>query len=419
MMMSPILRTGANPREAQQVSLNQILRAVRRHLGMDIGFVSEFHDGRRIFRQVESAEGKACIEVGGSDPLEESYCWSIARGELPRLIRDPKDHPLTAQFAATEALPVGAHLSVPIRLRDGRIYGTFCCFSFEPDRSLTERDLATMEAFAEIAAENIQQALDEAEAREAKAARVRAVLRDRNVRMVFQPAVRTDREEVAFVEALSRFYTTPYETPDRWFEAAGEVGLRNELELLAVEAALAQLPKLPATVSLSINASPEVILSADFASALRSAPLERIIVEITEHEAVSRYSALIGALSPLRAKGMRVAVDDMGAGYSSLRHILKLKPELIKLDMALSQGIDGDPARRALASALVAFCRETGSELVAEGVETRGEFHALRELGVRLAQGYLFGKPAPLGAADGDAPATDEARPFDPSSGWT
>jgi EAL domain-containing protein (putative c-di-GMP-specific phosphodiesterase class I) len=395
MFMSPIVAAQLGPTGPAPVSLNHILRAVRTHLGMEVGFISEFRGGRRVFRHVESAEGKQCIEVGASDPLEQSYCHWIAEGKLPQLIRDPKDHPFTANFAATESLPVGAHLSVPIRLREGQVYGTFCCFSFEPDRSLTDRDMATMEAFAQLAAEQIQQTMDDGRERDAKVARVKTILRERSLQMVFQPAIRTDAPCIEFLEALARFTTKPYQSPDRWFAAAGEVGLREELELLAIGQALEDgFARMPERMALSINASPDVILSHSFAAALEGAPLKRIIVEITEHDAVSRYSALIDALAPLRSAGLRVAIDDMGAGFSSLRHILLLKPDIIKLDMALSQGIDRDPARRSLASALVAFSRETGSQLVAEGVETESELHTLRNLGVKVVQGYLFGQPS-------------------------
>lgn len=394
-MISPAIVGGALPGYQAEISLTQILRAVRTHLGMEVGFISEFHNGRRVFRHVESAEGKKCIEVGGSDPLEESYCHWVAQGKLPRLMQNPQDYPLTANFPATELLPVGAHLSVPIRLRDGQVYGTFCCFSFEADRSLNDRDLSTMEAFAQVAADHIQKVVDDGQAREAKLARIHAVIRDRNVAMVYQPAIRTDGPRIEFVEALARFHTKPYQSPDRWFAAAGEVGLGEELELLAIKTALERgFPKLPEGTVLSFNASPDVILSAAFAGALRSVPLDRLIVEITEHEAVTRYSGLIDALAPLRRAGLRVAIDDMGAGFSSLRHILHVKPDIIKLDMALSQGIDKDPARRALASALLSFSRETGSQLVAEGVETASELDTLRSLGVNVVQGFLFGRPS-------------------------
>lgn len=376
--------------------LGRILKAVRTHLGMDVGFVSEFLNGRRVFRHVEHAEGKECIEVGSSDPLEESYCYWIAKGKLARLICDPMDHPIAAAMPVTKALPVGAHLSVPIKLRDGSTYGTFCCFSFSPDHTLTDRDMATMEAFAEIAASQIQDSIDLSAARSTKLARIEAALRERNVKMVFQPAVDAKSGDVVFLEALSRFYTRPYQPPDRWFKIAAEVGLAVELELVALEEALRALPKLPDGASLSFNASPALILDHKFVRCLESAPLDRLIVEITEHEVVSQYALLNKALEPLRKRGLRVAVDDMGAGYSSLRHMLQVRPDIIKLDISLVRGIDGDPVRRALTSALVNFAEETGSLLVAEGVETDTELRALKALEVNVVQGYLMGEPQPL-----------------------
>lgn len=396
MIVMPMLAAGMVPVDETQVSLNQILRAVRTHLGMEVGFISEFHDGCRVFRHVESAHGKQCIEVGGSDPLEDSYCHWVVEGELPRLICDPRDHEFTARIAATETLPVGAHLSVPILLRDGRVYGTFCCFSRAPDRTLSQRDLATMEAFAQIASEHIQQLIDQGQERRAKRDRIEAVLREGNLAMVYQPAIRPAAPCVEFMEALARFRTMPNEPPDFWFATAHEVGLGQELELLAIRMAVADgLSRLPDRMALSVNASPEVILNPDFASVVAAAP-HRLIVEITEHEAVTRYSALRKALTPLRAAGLRVAIDDMGAGFSSLRHILHVKPDIVKLDMTLSQGIDRDPTRRALTAALVSFARETNSMLVAEGVETLSELETLKRLGVDVVQGYLFGQPAPM-----------------------
>lgn len=377
-------------------NLNQILHAVRTHLGMEIGFISEFVDGCRVFRHVESAEGKACIEVGGSDPLEESYCHWVVQGKLPRLIQDPADHPLTAQFAVTRSLPVGAHLSVPIRLRDGQVYGTFCCFSFAPDLSLTARDLATIEAFADVAAQQIQQVIDASEERETKSARIRTVIGGRNLQIVFQPALRLDTGGAEFIEALARFPSEPRQSPDKWFAAAAEVGLGAELELLAMAEAIGHLPDLVGGLTMSLNVSPDTILTDGFEDVLARAPLDRIIIEITEHETVKRYAEMNGKLAPLRERGLRIAVDDVGAGYSSLRHILQIRPDLIKLDMSLAQGIDRDPARRALAAALISFSRDIGSVLVAEGVETNGELDTLRALGVNLVQGFLVGRPLPL-----------------------
>jgi predicted signal transduction protein with EAL and GGDEF domain len=115
----------------------------------------------------------------------------------------------------------------------------------------------------------------------------------------------------------------------------------------------------------------------------------------------------------LRALGVRIAIDDAGAGYASMRHILSIEPDLIKLDMSLTRGIDQDRKRRALASALIAFAHETRIDIVAEGVETAAELDTLRELGVRKVQGYFLarpGPPTPRGASRQGHSASPEGR---------
>jgi EAL domain-containing protein (putative c-di-GMP-specific phosphodiesterase class I) len=129
-----------------------------------------------------------------------------------------------------------------------------------------------------------------------------------------------------------------------------------------------------------------------------AAPAGRLILELTEHTAIEDYAKLVAALRVLRRAGTRIAIDDTGSGYSSLGHILKLAPDFIKLDRDLVSGIDVDPVRRALAASLVSFAAETGAQIIAEGVETEDELHVLRRLGVRNAQGYHLGRPAPLEA---------------------
>ena len=126
--------------------------------------------------------------------------------------------------------------------------------------------------------------------------------------------------------------------------------------------------------------------------------------KLTEHTAFNDYPGLQAALMRLRKGGVRLAVDDAGSGYSSLTHILKLAPDFIKLDRELISGIDIDPVRRALVISLVAFAADTGAEILAEGIETKDELDAVRRLGVRYAQGYYLGRPAPLDGLDIDRP---------------
>ena len=375
---------------------NDALRAIRQHLGMDVAFISEFTDDERVFRHVD-AEGPECpVEVGGADPLEDSYCQRVVDGRLPELIRDAGALPAAAELEVTAALPVGAHLSVPIRLADGQVFGTFCCFSAAPDHSLNDRDLAMMRVFADLTAAQIDH--DRADQRrQAEAiARVREVMSGEGLSMLFQPIVDIDAGRPVGFEALARFDQTPRRGPDLWFAEAAEVGLGVDLELAAVRMALRHLPQLPPSAYLAVNVSPLTAISGLLDAALSDVPAHRVVVEITEHDVIETYDQLEASLSDLRRRGVRVAVDDAGAGYASFRHVLRLQPDIIKLDMTLTRDIDHDAPRRALASALIAFGRDTGSAIVAEGVETAAELRTLRQLGVDAAQGYFLGRPGPM-----------------------
>ena len=190
----------------------------------------------------------------------------------------------------------------------------------------------------------------------------------------------------------------PVRTPDIWFEEAAEIGLQQTLELAVIAKALRNLSRLPEDTYISINASPTTVLSGTLGKALLRYPCDRLMLELTEHSSVNDYAQIVNVLEPLRQRGLQLAVDDAGAGFASFRHILELKPNVIKLDTSLIRQIDIDTGHRALAAALVRFAQETGSQVVAEGVETEAELAILRELGVDKAQGYLLGRPAPIEA---------------------
>lgn len=379
--------------------LQRLLRAIRAHLGMEVAFVSEFKEGQRVFRFVDSSQDNPPVRPGGADPLEESYCQSVVDGRLPELIPDTAAVPETQRFAVTALLPVGSHMSVPIRLNDGRIYGTFCCFSRSPDNSLSQRDIQTMRVFAEVAAHRIDRDLTAGKERQDMEQRIGSVLTGDNLSVVYQPIFDLEQAAVRGFESLTRFSAVPARSPDVWFNEAARVGRGVELEIQALEKALVGLKSLPSDIYVSFNLSPESVVTGDLARILHGMPLDRVILEVTEHADIPQYPVFANALAPLREQGLRLAVDDAGAGYASFRHILALKPNLIKLDMSLTRDIDSDPARRALASALIAFGRETGSDIVAEGVETASELRTLRVLGAAKAQGYYLGRPGPLTAA--------------------
>lgn len=387
----PLTLPGTRP------SLPRMLQAIRKHMGMDVAFISQITGGRRYFREVDEGEAaRIHLERGSSEPAQDSYCQRVVDGRLPELIPDACVNAEALTLAATRSVPVGAHLSVPIRLADGQVYGTFCCFSHAPDPTLTERDLNVMRVFADMVADQIQHDLDERAARRAVESRIEHVLHADGLRIVYQPIVDLASGRAVGFEALSRFATDPYRAPDVWFTEASQVGRGIELETQAIRLALAGLAQLPPSVYLTVNASPETIVKGALAETLHGQPLERIVVEVTEHQAIERYEDIAGAIGPLQERGLRIAIDDAGAGYASFRHVLNMHPHIVKLDISITRAIDADRSRRALAAALCGFASETGCRIVAEGVETQAELDAIRELGIGRAQGYHLGRPMSL-----------------------
>jgi PAS domain S-box-containing protein len=206
----------------------------------------------------------------------------------------------------------------------------------------------------------------------------------------FQPIVELDGGRVVGFEALTRFSGS--ESPAPVFAAAARAGLGNELEMVTTTAAVKAAVRLPHEAYLSLNASPGFILSGGVAAAI--AGIARpVVIEVTEHVEIGDYDSLRRALTDL-GPGVRVAVDDAGAGFASFRHILELAPHFVKLDIGLVRGIDQDPARQALAAGMIFFATERGLKLIAEGIETPEELATLLRLGVPLGQGFLLGRPA-------------------------
>jgi EAL domain-containing protein (putative c-di-GMP-specific phosphodiesterase class I) len=232
------------------------------------------------------------------------------------------------------------------------------------------------------------------ELREERVRLIRATIANRNWEMHFQPIVDLKSGDAIGTEALSRFADRSTRAPDEWFAEAAEVGLGIELEVAALDSALEQLPQLPSNLYLSLNASVETIMSDDFAARIGDVPAERIVLELTEHTEVGDYANFGRGLESLRSQGVRLAVDDTGAGFASLQHVLNLQPDVIKLDVGLTRGIDRDPARRALGRALLTFGLDAyDASIVAEGIETEGELEVLRALGCPCGQGFYLGRP--------------------------
>ena len=215
------------------------------------------------------------------------------------------------------------------------------------------------------------------------------------VTMVYQPIMELRSRQIVGWEALARFHSLPLRPPNEWFAEAVELELGVQLELMAIRSAMRSLPDMPAGAYLSVNCSPRAAMSPELGKTLGDhAP--RMVVEITEHEAIEDYVSLATALDELRTLGVRIAIDDAGAGFASLRHTLLLRPDIVKVDISLTRDIDIDRAKRALTSALTSFADEMGMAIIAEGIETQAELDTLVSLGVPFGQGFFLARPAPL-----------------------
>lgn len=224
--------------------------------------------------------------------------------------------------------------------------------------------------------------------------RLRDLLARRELRPVFQPVLSLHTDRLVGFEALARADT--YGPPSRLFADAAEAGLGAELELLAVERALEHAGELPPGTWLAVNVSPATLVTEAARELLVSHRQSELVVELTEHAPVADYGPLLARVAELRERGISVAVDDAGAGHSSLRHILRLQPDIIKIDFELTRDVHADPVRQALTYSLVRLARGIGAQLLAEGIEQQAELVTLARIGVDLAQGYLVAEPDAL-----------------------
>lgn len=388
--------------------IDRALAAVRDHLGMPISYLSEFVGDQTVFRNVSAPGLEGIIKAGDTKPLQEVYCRHILRGALPELIPDTSLIDLAREMPITANAPIGSHVSVPIHRADGSVYGMFCCLSPVPNPNLNARDLNVMRMFAGLAADHLRARLDSDGARDKARRVIEQVLRDRTFDIVYQPLYRLDDGALSSFEALTRFRSDPYRTPDLWFAQAQVAGLQIETEVAAIEAALSGLDRLPPGVRMAINAAPDTVTSGVLLPIFEAHGGDRLTLEITEHEPSADFARLAAAVAAARRTGARIAIDDVGAGYAGLQQILKLRPDILKLDMSLVRDVDFDPARRSMVAALVHFAGETGARLTAEGIERPEERDTLRALGVDYGQGYLLGRPGPIEAAAPTVPVGDD-----------
>jgi EAL domain-containing protein (putative c-di-GMP-specific phosphodiesterase class I) len=229
-----------------------------------------------------------------------------------------------------------------------------------------------------------------------RASRIEAVLKGRLLLTAFQPIYELSTGSAAGVEAFTRFVSDGSSTADYWFAEAAEAQLGRELEFAALESALAAAQQLPTHLYVALKLSPATCLDPQLPGLLMESRLaaDRMVLELTEALTAEQTAALVTTLAPLRQRGIRLAIDHVGAYFDSIRHIRKLQADIIKLDRNLIAGIDTDPLRHAFGEAMIGFAEQLGATLIAAGIETHDELAAVAALGVTAVQGYLLDRPS-------------------------
>jgi EAL domain-containing protein (putative c-di-GMP-specific phosphodiesterase class I) len=369
----------------------RLLRTARRKLDLSVAFLSRIDETTRTMQVVDSELPD--VHAGYSGPRDSGFCLAVVEGRLPQVMPDARDVPEAVRLHPADLPQIRGHVSVPVVLSDGAVYGTFCAFGLTTDPEVFPRDLALMEVLADAAALVIEPQVRLEQRQAAISDRLAPVVAGGGPDVVLQPIVDLCTGARAGAEALSRFPAEWGRTPDVVFDEAHSIGEGHRLELVALRRAAALLDEVSGYVSM--NVSPQTVVTPMCGELLAALPLDRVVLELSEHDPVHDYAALEAVLAPLRARGMRLAIDDVGAGFSSLRHIVMSYPDVIKMDRSIVSGVDHDPILAKLAQSLVDFAHSFDVSVVAEGVETAAEHAVLQTLGVDGGQGWFFGRPAP------------------------
>jgi PAS domain S-box-containing protein len=393
------LRTGVEPEETARAVCEQLVKLPEVAVTTLLTFA---RDGiATVLTQAQRDGGgtsRVAIPAARSAYLHER---AIAGPWVEHWTPEPT-HPYAQQF---EDLGIMAHAYAPIVV-DGEPIGLLITGSDSLDaiERMAERLPALVE-FAAITATLLGGAVADRRAIEELEDQMHAVIDDGAFYPLFQPIVELSTGAVRGYEALTRFSDgTP---PDVRFEQAARLGVGLALETASLEAIFQAAEHLPDGPWLNVNVSPELVLAGALDDILPGGRRE-VVLEVTEHQAISDYASFRAAVEPFRNR-VKIAVDDAGAGFASLRHIVELAPSMVKLDRSLIAGIDRDAAREAVVAGMVRFAQAAGLALLAEGIETREELATLRHLGVQLGQGFLLGRPSTVSQATFEALTFDAA----------
>lgn len=383
--------------DERPAGMDRIVQLAYRHLGLDLVSVTEVTDGYMHIRAMAGnarsfgiSADELTVSLESTLASQPTFTELLLARAIPNVIPDTADDPLVADLRVSTVGCIKAFIGVPLHRSDGSPYGALCGLSHQPDRSLDERDVRFLSMLAEL----LVPELDETRRKQQLHVELSRIIDAQDVAVAYQPIMDTRRRRSLGVEALARC-RPPFEQPSDAFAAAYEVGLGFELERLMARRVWPVLQRMTGDQFLTLNLTPDAIVRLARRAAVHDdLTLDRLVVEMTEHTQVPDYDALRTELQPLRERGLRISVDDAGAGYASLRHVVELRPDLIKIDRSLVHGVADDRARRVAVSAFVALAMDLDALVVGEGVERPQDLDTLIELGVPAAQGFLLAMPS-------------------------
>ncbi|MCX2929355.1 EAL domain-containing protein [Mycobacterium sp. CVI_P3] len=387
-----------------------LLGLLRRRLGLDTAWLSSFRDGIQVFEVLDGEAETLGLSSGDRTNLSDTYCVRVIDGRLPAIIPDTAANQTTRALPMTRALKLGAYVGVPVPSPTGATIGMVCAVSREAKPYLADTDLRVVNQVADLIGTLLESPVKLPDTTAAQCAAMQKVLSQNDFEVVFQPVHDVASGRVIGVEALARFPHAPFR-PDAFIARAAQMGLGIALETAILNRVISLVPRLPEDAFVAVNISPAAASVAPWGQLLGDVDPTRIVLELTEHDAVMDYGALDEALDPCRSRGVRIAVDDVGAGFSSFSHVLELGPEFVKIDQSITRNIDVDDARRRLAQAIAELAGQMGATVIAEGVESQGELDVVSAVGITAAQGFYLSRPRPLAhgfrAADGTAAPAD------------
>jgi EAL domain-containing protein (putative c-di-GMP-specific phosphodiesterase class I) len=364
--------------------------------------------GSRAFQQVLAMASALVLELRGSEiRLDDIVALSDRGGDAFLIFLAPKREGGECGVRVAELTAAAARVEEHLNRKIGRMASPYL-------RARTHVTVGSALVFhnplvmpERLVARLVEEAWEAVRIHQAQAAyqnrlRVQDILLCDHVKTVFQPIRALKDNALLGYEALSRGPKgDPLAAPVNMFEAADDADLVFELDRHCRRRAIASAKELPPGLKLFVNVFPSSMYDPDFQGAalirlmegLGFGP-ERVVLEISEKYAIENYTIFVEALQNFTQMGFSIAVDDIGAGYSGLEKVVKLRPTFLKFDMKLVRDIDGSYIQQEMARALTVLAGKMDASIIAEGIEREGELAVLKDLGIEYGQGYLLGRPA-------------------------